>query len=119
MVQNFQSSLKAESLVRRVRYGKPNSFAGSLVPLREIPPERVGIQGEYDYYGLVHRVEDRFKAYLGTVAAQVEVRQRGGVVILSGQVSSWMILEMLVSLALSTTGAIEVEIDHLSMTDPI
>lgn len=119
MVQSFQSPLKTGSLVRQICYGNPGSFAGSLVPLREIPPERVGIRGEYDYYGLAHRVEDQFKAYLGTAAAQVRVKQRGGVVILSGQVSSWMILEMLVSLALSTTGAIEVEIDHLSVTDLI
>ncbi|MGF1457603.1 MAG: phospholipid-binding protein [Leptolyngbyaceae cyanobacterium] len=74
------------------------------------PPERVGLNGEYDYYGLQKRVEATFSRYF--TASQLEhltVSQRGRVVILQGMVTDPAMLAKLTELAQQVEGAIRVE----------
>ena len=78
---------------------------------RMIPPERVGIRGEYDHYGLAKRVHLKFNQTLGKLAiANLLVLQRGRVVILHGQVASQDLLNQLVQLAMQVEGADHVEL---------
>ena len=76
-----------------------------------IPPERVGIRGEYDHHGLAKRVYLKFNQILGKPAiADLSVLQRGRVVILHGKIASQDLLNQLVQLAMQVDGADDVEI---------
>lgn len=97
--------------MRGIYYASPTEFVGRLAPSEALPPERVGLQGEYDYYGLAKRVQAQFKERLGRIAAaKVVIKQRGGAIILRGQVDSRDTLEDLVALALATEGTTQVEL---------
>ena len=77
----------------------------------QIPPERVGIRGEYDHYGLAKRVRLKFQEEMGEDAiACLSIRQRGSVVILLGQVSDSYLLEDLIQLAMEVEGTTHVEV---------
>ena len=87
------------------------TLADSHSWFRMIPPERVGIRGEYDHHGLAKRVHLKFNQTLGKPAiAGLTVFQRGRVVILHGQVASQDLLNQLVQLAMQVDGADDVEI---------
>lgn len=73
-----------------------------------IPPERVGLNGEYDHSGLAKRVLQAFQV-LSEDLDGLRVSQRGKVVILMGSLRSTELLNQLVSIALKVEGAIEVE----------
>jgi osmotically-inducible protein OsmY len=78
---------------------------------RSIPPERVGLSGEYDHSGLAKRVMLAFQAQLDVAeTARIQVIQRGRVVILFGMVTGQPLLEQLVTIALSVSGTDAVEI---------
>lgn len=77
---------------------------------RASPPERIGVQGEYDYNGLAKRVKHSFEKAFGDQVSQLRVAQRGCVVILTGAVDSRSLLNRLVSLAIKVEGAALVEI---------
>ncbi|MBE9011986.1 BON domain-containing protein [Pseudanabaenaceae cyanobacterium LEGE 13415] len=78
--------------------------------LNTIPPERVGLNGEYDHSGLAKRVLQAFQAHFSTQdLAGLRVNQRGKVVILMGSLRSTNLLDQLTSIALKVEGAIGVE----------
>jgi BON domain len=78
--------------------------------LSKIPPERVGLKGEYDHSGLAKRVSKAFESdFSANELEDVRVTQRGKVVVLSGTVRSDRVLNRLTSIALRVEGAIEVE----------
>ncbi|MEL7070286.1 MAG: hypothetical protein AAGN15_16740 [Cyanobacteria bacterium J06581_3] len=81
------------------------------------PPERIGLQGEYDYNGLARRVEQCFGESVTEGIGQLKVRQRGCVVILTGRVSSRPLLTRLVNLAIKVEGAALVEIYRMRFDD--
>ena len=75
-----------------------------------IPPERVGLYGEYDHSGLAKRVLKAFQAHFSPRDLEgVRGAQRGKVVILMGSILSRNVLERLVSIARNIEGAIDVE----------
>lgn len=75
-----------------------------------IPPERVGLDGRYDYYGLQKRVEAALReCFDHQVLSNLLISQRGRVVILHGHASSREILQKLVKVAEQVEGAIRVE----------
>ena len=74
-----------------------------------IPPERIGLHGEFDYNGLSKRVSHCLSNHVDTSAERLKVRQRGRVVVLSGQLGSSYKLSKLVNLALSVDGVDAVE----------
>ncbi len=74
------------------------------------PPERIGLNGEYDYHGLQKRVEAQFRQhFVPSELEQLTVSQRGRVVILQGIVSDRAMLKMLVDLAKQVDGTYRVE----------
>ncbi|HTL88514.1 MAG TPA: phospholipid-binding protein [Leptolyngbya sp.] len=78
--------------------------------LSTIPPERVGIDGEYDHSGLSKRVWQAFQNELSSDALKaLRVTQRGKVVVLMGNLPTQTVLERLISIALTLEGAIDVE----------
>lgn len=115
MAQGLKSLVVAGHCVRGVCYASGHG-QGNLC-LSAIPPERVGPDGTYDYYGLAKRVQARFKDRLGRIdAAKVTVKQRGGVIILGGQVEHRSILDDLITLALEAEGTTHVEVWDLTLT---
>jgi hypothetical protein len=84
---------------------------------RSSPPERIGVCGEYDYNGLAKRVSECFQQCFGDEVAQLRIRQRGCVVILTGMVSSRRLLNRLVSLANTVEGAALVELYQVTFTE--
>lgn len=82
----------------------PQCFQG-----RGIPPERVGLDGEYDHAGLANRVKLALKLEWTIGADGLRVSQRGQVVILSGQVESLELLQKMVDRSLQIEGAAFVE----------
>jgi hypothetical protein len=76
-----------------------------------IPPERVGLNGEYDHNGLAKRVSLAFgQEFQPTDIANLRVRQRGGVLIFTGRVLTQRLLTQLIQTALQVPGAIDVEV---------
>ncbi|GAP97065.1 BON domain-containing protein [Leptolyngbya sp. NIES-2104] len=78
--------------------------------LNTIPPERIGLNGEYDHSGLAKRVSQAFQAHFSIQDLEgLRVKQRGKVVILMGNVRSSELLNQLKTIALGIEGAINVE----------
>ncbi|ASC73104.1 hypothetical protein XM38_040660 [Halomicronema hongdechloris C2206] len=76
-----------------------------------IPPERVGLGGEYDHHGLVKRVHLAFQHAVGNDAiAHLSIRQRGSVLILHGRVASQALLDQLIHIAMQVEGMTNLEI---------
>lgn len=81
-----------------------------------IPPERIGLDGEFDYHGLSKRVSHCLIANVDS-ARYLKVRQRGRVVVLSGQLGTPYQLREIVDLALSIDGVDEVETLGISVVE--
>ncbi|MBE9208558.1 BON domain-containing protein [Nostoc sp. LEGE 06077] len=77
---------------------------------QSIPPERIGLNGEYDQSGLAKRVALAFDQdqQLDDVDT-LWVAQTGGTVVLKGKVPSQEILNKMVSVARSVNGATAVD----------
>ncbi len=80
------------------------------------PPERVGLNGEYDQSGLAKRValafdQDPDLADIDTVY----VAQTGSVVVLKGEAPSQEIVNQMVAVALDVNGATNVETDQVTV----
>jgi hypothetical protein len=84
----------------------------------KIPPERIGLQGEYDYYGLAKRVRHRLHDVVElSILRQIKVRQRGRVIVLVGCVASAEVLETMLRTVLSVEGADAVETYGLTLLE--
>ncbi len=81
-----------------------------------IPPERMGLNGEYDQSGLAKRVAFAFdeEPTLQDIDT-VYVAQTGSVVVLKGAAPSQEILNQMVSVALGVSGATNVETDQVTV----
>lgn len=81
-----------------------------------IPPERMGLSGEYDHSGLAKRVKLVFsKKFAPGELENLDVTQRGRVVVLMGQVSSQKILNRMIHLAMQVDGASLVEMGGVTI----
>ncbi|MFQ4135926.1 hypothetical protein PGN35_006355 [Nodosilinea sp. PGN35] len=116
MANVIQSLVATGHTIRGVCYAKSNSLSQAIAALSAIPPERVGLNGEYDYYGLAKRIKTSFHTQVGRDAVkQLTVKQRGSAVILSGQVDTLDLLDQLVDLALRTEGTTHVEVHDVQV----
>lgn len=85
-----------------------------------IPPERVGLKGEYDHHGLAKRVLHQCRHVLGRSSVEnLRVKQRGSVVVLYGCVSSQTTLEQIIQIAMQAEGATNVEILGVEVCEPL
>lgn len=92
----------------------PNSRPKPPLPslFHTIPPERVGLDGEYDHHGLVKRVCQAFAQCLdGQDLGSIVVTQRGAIVELRGRFEQPTLLCDLIMVALQTEGAVGVEVN--------
>jgi hypothetical protein len=79
--------------------------------LAAIPPERVGLDGQYDHSGLVKRVDLALRQSLGDASvAQLEIAQRGKVVVFRGKSLDDRLVRKITCLALAIEGADWVEV---------
>ncbi|MGF1479850.1 MAG: BON domain-containing protein [Cyanophyceae cyanobacterium] len=80
----------------------------------DIPPERVGLEGEYDQSGLAKRVALAFDEDPDLEDEdRLWVAQTGGTVVLKGTVSSQSTLDKMVSVARGVKGATAVDTDQV------
>ncbi|MEB3293853.1 MAG: hypothetical protein VKJ24_11900 [Synechococcales bacterium] len=94
--------------------------ASKLFLLNSIPPERVGIHGEYDHQGLAKRVKLAFQEQLGlTALTNLRISQRGRVVILMGKVLNYTVLCRMVGIAQSVDGTAFVETDGVNLLESL
>jgi hypothetical protein len=85
---------------------------------RTIPPERVGLFGEYDHHGLAKRVSLAFSQNFEPCEIEkLRIRQRGAVVVLIGEIQSQWLLIKMVKLAMSTSGTADVEVNGVVVGD--
>ncbi len=94
----------------------PEEQATATDTAESIPPERVGLSGEYDQSGLAKRValafdQDSDLADIDTVY----VAQTGSVVVLKGQAPSQETLNQMVAVALDVNGATNVETEQVTV----
>lgn len=96
----------------------PQASAPQQAPTatESIPPERVGLNGEYDQSGLAKRVALAFDQdpQIDDIDT-IYVAQTGGTVVLKGKVPSQDILNKLVSIARNVNGATSVETNQVSI----
>lgn len=82
----------------------------------EIPPERVGLYGEYDQSGLAKRVVAAFDDDPELDDEErLWVAQTGGKVVLKGEVSSQDILDKMVDVAMGVDGSTEVDTEQVTV----
>jgi hypothetical protein len=99
--------------------GSSTPFSPFLRILRTIPPERVGLHGEYDHSGLAKRVSLALsQQFQPTEVAQLRISQRGTVVVVQGNIANSH-LAQIISVILSVRGAADVEINGISMIRPL
>jgi hypothetical protein len=85
---------------------------------RAIPPERVGLNGEYDHDGLAKRVAVAFSQAIEPEELEdLRIAQRGAVVVLLGDISSQRLLIKLVAAAMNVSGAADVEINGICVAE--
>jgi hypothetical protein len=85
---------------------------------RAIPPERVGLNGEYDHDGLAKRVAVAFSQAIEPEELEnLRIAQRGAVVVLLGDISSQRLLIKLVTAAMNVSGAADVEINGICVAE--
>jgi len=81
-----------------------------------IPPERRGLNGEYDQSGLAKRVAQAFDNNPDVADIEtVYVAQHGSTVVLKGTVASQEIVSKLVTIAKGVNGATGVETDKVTV----
>lgn len=85
-------------------------------PGQPIPPERVGLNGEYDQSGLAKRVAQAFDndPNLDDIET-LWVAQTGGTVVLKGKVPSQDLLNKCVSIASGVNGATSVDSSQVTI----
>ena len=75
-----------------------------------VPPERLGLDGEYDHSGLAKRVRLHLLEKFGAKALErLSISQRGRVVVIEGTIASSHLLRRMVSVAELVYGASDVE----------
>lgn len=90
--------------------GQPAPAAVAAAGQEQIPPERVGLNGEYDQSGLAKRVALAFDQDASvTDIDTLWVAQTGGTVVLKGKVPSQDDLNKMVQIASSVNGATSVD----------
>jgi osmotically-inducible protein OsmY len=82
---------------------------GAATATAEVPPERRGLNGEYDQSGLAKRVAKAFDDAGVEDAPHLYVAQTGSTVVFKGNVKTQAILDSLAQIAASVDGATAVD----------
>ncbi len=110
--------IRTGRVINGTYYRSSDDAPGSVTGLPTLPPERVGINGEYDYYGLANRVNLALCQHFGPeIISQLDIHQRGSAIMLSGKIMSRALVERLVQFILEMDGASQVELRHLHVIE--
>lgn len=114
--QTEHSTANEPPVVQSVPEHAAHPQAASATATAPIPPERMGLHGEYDQSGLAKRVAAAFDndSHVADVDT-VFVAQHGTTVVLKGRVPSQEILDKLVAIARNVNGATAVETDEIKI----
>ena len=117
--QNPQQAINATPAPQAASQAAPAqsySAPAASAATQTTPPERVGLNGEYDQSGLAKRVALAFDEdpQLDDIET-LYVAQTGGTVVLKGKVPSQDILNRMVSVARNVNGATGVETDQVTI----
>lgn len=106
----FGGQKKAQGTTAQAPAARPAAAGES------IPPERVGLDGEYDESGLAKRVAQAFDntANLDDIET-LWVAQTGSTVVLKGKVPSQELLQQVVSVARGVKGATAVDTSQVTI----
>ena len=75
-----------------------------------LPPERIGLSGEFDYSGLAKRVDCALRQMFPQQALEhLKIAQRGRVVVFTGRVPNASLLRQFSAVAANVSGATTVE----------
>jgi hypothetical protein len=108
--RQIQSKLDAAS----INHSSSNSIFAT------IPPERVGLRGEYDYYGLTKRVRLKLEQQFSPDQIEnLQIGQRGAIVLLEGEVNGQRLLKDLITASMSVSGAVGVEVNGVTVYEPL
>ena len=109
-----QETVEAPAYQAPVAEAQPQ--AQPAASTQTIPPERMGLNGEYDQSGLAKRVAQAFDANPDVADIEtVYVAQHGTTVVLKGTVPSQEIVNRLVTIAKGVKGATGVETNQVSV----
>ncbi|MBE9108361.1 BON domain-containing protein [Nodosilinea sp. LEGE 07298] len=90
--------------------------AGQHVP--PPPPEYMGLEGEYDTFGLVRRLAEALDRESDLTAIDtLTLIQHGSTIQLTGQVGDRIILERIVDVASQVDGTRSVDINHVAVSN--
>ena len=99
--------------VRAAAQSVPNAAAGQQ---QSVPPERMGLNGEYDQSGLAKRVAQAFDSDPTLEPIEtVWVAQTGSTVVLKGKVPQRQLLDRMVSVARQVRGATAVDVNQVQV----
>lgn len=89
---------------------------GQAAATESIPPERMGLSGEYDQSGLAKRVALEFdeEPDLDDIET-IYVAQTGSVVVLKGKAPSQQVINKMISVAQRVNGATDVNSDQVEI----
>ena len=109
-----QQNAKVNTTPQQVPPGSTTSAAPATT--ESIPPERLGLNGEYDQSGLAKRVALAFDqdSQLGDIDT-LWVAQTSGTVVLKGNVPDQETLNKMVAVARSVNGATGVNTDEVTV----
>lgn len=94
----------------------PQPVSSAEATAEGIPPERVGLSGEYDQSGLAKRVALAFDEDSElTDFDRLWVAQLGSTVVLKGEVPSQDILDKMVSVASSVNGSTDINTEEVTV----
>lgn len=91
------------------------NFEPKLVECRTIPPERIGINGEYDHDGLSKRVRLLLSEQLTHSVETLRISQRGRVVVVIGPWVTEEMAQRIITLCLQVEGATSVEVNGVCL----
>lgn len=111
-----QENIQAPAYQAPVAQAQSQAQSQPAATTQTIPPERMGLNGEYDQSGLAKRVAQAFDSNPDVADIEtVYVAQQGSTVVLKGSVPSQEIVNQLVSIAKNVKGATGVETNQVTV----
>ena len=108
-INNASDTIKSEAL-------RCVNLERKIVECRAIPPERIGIDGEYDHAGLSKRVRLVLSEQLtNSVEKTFVISQRGRVVVVIGPWVTDEMAQRITTLSLQVEGATSVELNGVHL----
>ena len=108
-INNASDAIKSDTT-------KSVNLERKIVECRAIPPERIGINGEYDHAGLSKRVSLVLSQQLSNfVEKTFLISQRGRVVVVIGPWVTEEMAQRIITLSLQVEGATSVELNGVNL----